>query len=87
MGNSWGNSGNSVRLYLLGLQIHCNGDCSHEIKRSLLLRRKVMANLDSIFNTIQYHIPFNITVIQVYVLTSNAKRLKLNGSMKTYKTF
>ena len=55
MGNSWGNSGNSVRLYLLGLQIHCNGDCSHEIKRSLLLRRKVMANLDSIFNTIQYH--------------------------------
>ena len=31
--------------------------------------------------------PFNITVIQVYFLTSNAKKLKLNGSMKTYKTF
>ena len=31
--------------------------------------------------------PFNIMVIQVYVPTSNAKKLKLNGSMKTYKTF
>ena len=31
--------------------------------------------------------PFNITVIQVYALTSNLKKLKLNGSMKTYKTF
>ena len=31
--------------------------------------------------------PFNITVIQVYVPTSNAKKLKLKGSMKTYKTF
>ena len=31
--------------------------------------------------------PFNITVIQVYVLTSNIEMLKANGSMKTYKTF
>ena len=31
--------------------------------------------------------PFNITVIQVYAPTSNANELKLNGSMKTYKTF
>ena len=31
--------------------------------------------------------PFNITVIQVYAPTSNAKKLKLNSSMKTYKTF
>ena len=31
--------------------------------------------------------PFNITVIQVYVPTSNAEELKLNSSMKTYKTF
>ena len=31
--------------------------------------------------------PFNITVIQVYSLTSKLKKLKLNGSMKTYKTF
>ena len=31
--------------------------------------------------------PSNITVIQAYALTSNAEKLKLNGSMKTYKTF
>ena len=31
--------------------------------------------------------PFNITVIQVYALTSNTEKLKLNSSMKTYKTF
>ena len=31
--------------------------------------------------------PFNISVIQVYALTSNAQKLTLNGSMKTYKTF
>ena len=39
---------NSDRLYFGGLQNQCNGDCSHEIKRHLLLGRKVMTNLDSI---------------------------------------
>ena len=48
-GNRWGNSGNSVRLYFLGSKITADGDCSHEIKRRLLLGRKVMTNLDSIF--------------------------------------
>ena len=42
MGNRWGNSGNSVRLYFLGSKITEDGDCSHEIKRRLLLGRKVM---------------------------------------------
>ena len=37
-----GNSGNSVRLYFGGSKITADGDCSHEIKRRLLLRRKVM---------------------------------------------
>ena len=31
-GNSWGNSGNSVRFYFLGSKITADGDCSHEIK-------------------------------------------------------
>ena len=51
MGNRWGNSGNSVRLYFLGLQKHCSGDRSHEIKRRLLLGRKVLTNLDSILKS------------------------------------
>ena len=48
MGNRWGNSGNSVQLYLGGSKITADGDYSHEIKRCLLLGRKVMTNLDSI---------------------------------------
>ena len=47
--NRWGNNVNSERLYFLGLQNHCSGDCSHEIKRCLLLGRKAMINLDSVF--------------------------------------
>ena len=49
MVNRWGNSGNSGRLYFLGSKITADGDCSQEIKRCLLLERKVMTNLDSIF--------------------------------------
>ena len=51
---SWeidGETGNSVTLYFLGSKITADGDCSHEIKRHLLLERKVMTNLDSIFKT------------------------------------
>ena len=46
-----GNSGNSVRLYFFGSKIIADGDCSHEIKRRLLLGRQVMTNLDSIFKS------------------------------------
>ena len=48
---SWGNSGNSVQLYFFGLKITADGDCSHEIKRGLLLGRKVMTNLESILKS------------------------------------
>ena len=48
MANRWGNNGNSERLYFGGLQITADGDCSHEIKRHLLLGRKAMTNLDNI---------------------------------------
>ena len=55
MANRWGTSGNSVRLYFLfwikHSQITADGDCSHEIKRCLLLERKVMINLDSILKS------------------------------------
>ena len=51
MANRWGNSGKSARLYFLGSKITADGDCSHEIKRRLLLGRKVMANLDSLLKS------------------------------------
>ena len=51
MANRWGNNGNSERLYFFGLQITIDGDCSHEIKRHLLLGGKAMTSLDSIFKS------------------------------------
>ena len=51
MGNRWVNSGNGVRLNFGGSKITADCDCSHEIKRHLLLGRKVMTNLDSIFKS------------------------------------
>ena len=50
MANRWGNNGNSDRLFFLVHKITADGDCSHEIKRRLLLGRKAMTNLDSILN-------------------------------------
>ena len=45
MANRWGNNGNSDQLYFLGSKITANCDSSHEIKRHLLLGRKVVINL------------------------------------------
>ena len=42
------NNGNSERLYFLDSKITADGDCSHEIKRCLLLGRKAMTNIDNI---------------------------------------
>ena len=51
MADRWGNSGNSERLYFFASKITVDGDCSHEIKRHLLLGRKAMANIDSIIKS------------------------------------
>ena len=70
MGNRWGNrgnSGNSVRLYFLGSKISADGDCSHEIKRCLLLGRKVMTNLDSIFKSRDIILQTKIRLVKAMV--------------------
>ena len=67
MANKWGNSGNSVRVYFLGLQSHCNGDGSHEIKRRLLLGRKVMTNLDNILKSKDITLPTKVCLIKAMV--------------------
>ena len=48
MGNRWGNSG---WLYFWGSKITADGECSHEIKRHLLLGRKVMTNIDNVLKS------------------------------------
>ena len=66
MGNRWGNSGNSVRL-CLGSKITADGDCSHENKRRLLLARKVMTNLDSIFKSRDIILPTKFRLVKAMV--------------------
>ena len=51
MANRWGNNGNIDRLYFGGSKITVDGDCSHKIKRPLLLGRKAMTHLDSILKS------------------------------------
>ena len=51
----------------LGSQITANGDCSHEIKRCLLLGRKVMTNLDSIFKSRDITLPTNVHLVKPIV--------------------
>ena len=67
MGNRWVNSGNSGWLYFSGLQITANGDCSHEIKRRLLLGRKVMTNRDSIFKSRDITLPTKVCLVKAMV--------------------
>ena len=67
MGNRWGNSGNSVRLYLGGSKITVDGDCSHEIKRHLFLGRNVMTNLDSIFKSRDITLPTKVRLVKAMV--------------------
>ena len=67
MGNRWGNSGNSVRLYFLGSKITADGDCSHEIKRRLLLGGKVMINLDSMLKSRDITLPTKVCLVKPMV--------------------
>ena len=67
MGNRWGNSGNSVRLYFLGSKITADGDCSHEIKRRFLLGRKAMTNLDSILKSRDITLKTKVDLVKALV--------------------
>ena len=68
MGNRWGKSGNSVRLFIFwGSKITADGDCSHEIKRRLLLGRKVMTNLDGILKSRDITLPTKVHLVKAMV--------------------
>ena len=61
-----GNSGNIDRLYFLWApkSVTTDGDCSHEIKRRLLLERKVMTNLDSILKNRDITLPTKVHLVK-----------------------
>ena len=67
MANKWGNNGNSERFYFLGLQITADGDCSHEIKRCLLLGRKATINLHSTLKTRDLTLPTKVCLVKAMV--------------------
>ena len=50
-----------------GSKVTADGDCSHEIKRHLLLERRVMTNLDSIFKSIDNTLPTNVCLVKAMV--------------------
>ena len=65
---SWEIDGETVEtvsdFIFLGSKITTNGDCSHEIKRRLLLGRKVMTNLDSIFKSRDITLPTKVLLVK-----------------------
>ena len=64
---SWQIDGNSGWLYFLGSKITEDGDCSHEIKRRLLLGRKVMTKLDSILKSRDITLPTKVRLVKAMV--------------------
>ena len=68
---SWETDGQTVEtvsdFIFWGSQITADGDCSHEIKRRLLLGRKVMTNLDSIFKSRDIILPTKVCLVKAMV--------------------
>ena len=68
---SWEIDGETVEIMsdfiFLGSKITADGDCSHEIKRRLLLGRKVMTNLDSIFESRDITLPTRVCLLKAMV--------------------
>jgi len=69
-GNRWENNGNRDFI-VLGSKITADGDCSQEIKRHFLLRRKVMTNLDSILNSRDITLPAKVHLVKAMVFSSS----------------
>ena len=65
---SWEINGETVSDFIfLGSKITADGDCSHEIKRRLLLGRKAMTNLDSIFKSRDITLPTKVCLVKAMV--------------------
>ena len=67
MANRWEKSGNNDRLYFAGLQITAEGDCSHDIKRHLLLGRKAMTNLDRTLKNKIITLPTKVHLVKAMI--------------------
>ena len=63
----YGETGNMKDFIFLGSKVTSNGDCSHEIKRCMLLGRKVMTNLDNILKSRDISLPTNVHLVKVMI--------------------
>ena len=72
---SWEIDGETVETVadftFLGPKITADGDCSHEVKRHLLLRRKVMTNLDNILKSRDITLPTKVHLVKATVFSSS----------------
>ena len=67
MANRWGNMERVTDFTFLGSKITVDGDCSHEIKRRLLLGRKAMTNLDSVLKSRDIYLLTNVCLVKAMV--------------------
>ena len=67
MANRWGKFVNSGRFYFLVSKVTMDSDCSHEIKRHLLLGRKAMTNLNSILKSRDMTLLTKVQLVKVMV--------------------
>ena len=67
MANRWGNNQTETDFIFWGSNITADGDCSHEIKRHLLLGRTVMTNLDSILKSRDITLPTKVHLVKAMV--------------------
>ena len=68
MANRWETMETLRDFILLGSKITADGDCSHEIKRHLLLERKVITNLDSILKSRDITLPTKVHLVKALVV-------------------
>ena len=75
---SWEIDGETVSDFIfLGSKIPAGGDCSHEIKRHLLLGRKVITNLDSIFKSRDITLPTKVRLVKAMVYQWSCMDMKV----------
>ena len=67
MANRWGNMETVTDFLFLGSKISADGDCSHAIKKRLLLGRKAMTNLDSILKSRDFTLLTKVCIVKAVV--------------------
>ena len=72
---SWQTDGEKMEtvtdFIFLGSKISADGDCSHEIKRCLLLERKAMTNLDGVFKSGDISLPTKVCLVKAMVFSNS----------------